>query len=234
MKIFFKSNKLNKLNFISKKNISSLIILMALIISSSIFSFINPISLAHAGAQKEEHLSFAIRSALSQALVINEPPKPIIAPQYLEWYKAWRARASERLQSKIPNEFVRLELIDSIFYEARRAELEPSLVLGLIQVESNFRKYAMSPVGARGLMQVMPFWVKYIGDGNVDSLFMTQINLRYGCIILRQYLAMEKQNYFLALGRYNGSRGKSPYANAVLGAARSWHAWLSVVPIPQN
>jgi soluble lytic murein transglycosylase-like protein len=187
---------------------------------------------SQAGAQKEEHLAFSVRTALSQALIINEPPKPekFLATEHRAWYQLWRQRVSERLAKKIPNEAYRLELIDMIFYEARRAELEPTLVLGLIQVESNFRKYAISPVGARGFMQVMPFWVKYIGDGNISSLFNTQTNLRYGCVILRQYLAMEKQNHFLALGRYNGSRGKSPYPNAVLGAANSWYEWVKDVP----
>jgi soluble lytic murein transglycosylase-like protein len=95
-------------------------------------------------------------------------------------------------------------------------------VLGLIQVESAYRKYAVSMVGARGYMQVMPFWTKVIGDSNRRALFDMQTNLRYGCSILRMYIDMEGGNLYLALGRYNGSRGKPEYPNAVLAAWKNW------------
>jgi soluble lytic murein transglycosylase-like protein len=95
-------------------------------------------------------------------------------------------------------------------------------VLGLIQVESAFRKFAVSVVGARGYMQIMPFWSRLIGDGDVAKLFHMQTNLRFGCVILRHYLDRENGNLFMALGRYNGSRGKAEYPNAVLGAAAKW------------
>ncbi|MBR6975651.1 MAG: lytic transglycosylase domain-containing protein, partial [Ottowia sp.] len=109
-----------------------------------------------------------------------------------------------------------------VWYESKRAGLETSLVLGLIQVESAFRKYAVSYVGARGYMQIMPFWSRVIGDGDPGKLFHMQTNLRFGCVILRHYLEREHGNMFMALGRYNGSRGKSPYPNAVFAAQRNW------------
>jgi soluble lytic murein transglycosylase-like protein len=100
--------------------------------------------------------------------------------------------------------------------------LDAALVLGLVQVESNFRKFAISSVGARGYMQVMPFWTRLLGDGDASKLFHMQTNLRFGCVILRHYLDREKGDLFLALGRYNGSRGKAEYPNAVLGAKKKW------------
>ena len=105
----------------------------------------------------------------------------------------------------------------TVHYEAKRAGLDPQLVLGLIQVESAFRKYAVSPVGARGYMQVMPFWIGVIG-GKEDNLFHMRTNLRYGCVILRHYLDVEKGDLYRALGRYNGSVGRPQYPNTVLAA----------------
>ena len=95
-------------------------------------------------------------------------------------------------------------------------------MLGLIQVESGFRKYAISPAGARGYMQVMPFWVRLIGDGDERRLFHLQTNLRYGCAILRHYLERERGDLFLALGRYNGNRGRAEYPQAVFAAREQW------------
>ena len=127
-----------------------------------------------------------------------------------------------RLQSRMPDAMVRSEFLQTVWYESRRAGLEPALVLGLIQVESGFRKYAISGAGARGYMQVMPFWTRIIGDGQPAKLFQMQTNLRYGCSILRLYLDLEKGDLFLALGRYNGSRGRGEYPNAVRAAWRRW------------
>ena len=112
--------------------------------------------------------------------------------------------------------------MQTIWYESRRAGLDPALVLGLVQVESNFRKFAVSSVGARGYMQIMPFWTRVLGDGDAGKLFHMQTNLRFGCVILRHYLDREKGDLFLALGRYNGSRGRAPYPDAVFGAKKSW------------
>jgi soluble lytic murein transglycosylase-like protein len=107
-----------------------------------------------------------------------------------------------------------------VHYEATRAGLDPQLVLGLIEVESSFNKYAVSNSGARGYMQVMPFWVKEIGTKG-QNLFHLRVNLRYGCAILRHYLDMENGNLFRALGRYNGTLGKSGYPNLVRAAWRN-------------
>ena len=129
---------------------------------------------------------------------------------------------SPRLEKRIPDREYRLDLLRSVHYEATRAGLDPQLVLGLIQVESGFRKYAVSSAGARGYMQVMPFWVKVIGQPD-DSLFDMRTNLRYGCTILRHYLDIEKGDLYRALGRYNGSLGRPEYPNLVRGAwERHW------------
>ncbi|MGI9133191.1 MAG: lytic transglycosylase domain-containing protein, partial [Rhodoferax sp.] len=137
-------------------------------------------------------------------------------------YLRWMGAMSQRLQKNKPDWETRKEFLQSVCYESRRAGLEPALVLGLIQVESNFRKFAVSSAGARGYMQVMPFWTRMLGDGDAGTLFHMQTNLRFGCVILRHYLEREQGDLFLALGRYNGSRGQAPYPNAVLGARRRW------------
>ncbi|QNM99008.1 lytic transglycosylase domain-containing protein [Chitinimonas koreensis] len=138
--------------------------------------------------------------------------------------QAWLAEMSGRLKKKIPDDFMREKLLTAIHYEATRAGLDPQMVLGLIQVESGFRKYAISSVGARGLMQVMPFWVRSIGT-NEHNLFDMYTNLRFGCTILRHYLDIEKGDLYRALGRYNGSLGKPEYPNLVLGAWKANWDW---------
>jgi soluble lytic murein transglycosylase-like protein len=120
------------------------------------------------------------------------------------------------------SDFARKDLLETVYFEATRAGLEPALVLGLMQVESNFRAFAISSADARGLMQVMPFWSKLVGDGNLSRLFDAHINVRYGCSIYRHYLNIEKGNHYRALGRYNGSLGKPDYPNAVLAAWKQW------------
>ena len=129
---------------------------------------------------------------------------------------------SERLKRRKSELHTRVEFLETLWYESKRKGLEPALVLGLIQVESAFRKYAISRVGARGYMQVMPFWARLIGDGDAAKLFHMQTNLRFGCVILRHYLDIERGDLFLALGRYNGSRGRSEYPGAVFAARRQW------------
>ncbi|CAG9176666.1 lytic transglycosylase domain-containing protein [Cupriavidus respiraculi] len=178
---------------------------------------------AWAGAQKEEDLADSVRGALAAAIADHRPVRPAFAAngERLAYVK-WLDEMSRRLESRIPEPQVRVELLETAYYEARRAGLEPALVLGLIQVESNFRKYAISSAGARGLMQVMPFWSRTIGDGDARKLFHLQSNLRYGCTILRHYLDRENGDLYLALGRYNGSRGRAEYPNAVLGAWKRW------------
>lgn len=173
-----------------------------------------------AGNQKEEALADGVRLALSNAIHDARPPKPVAADK--QQFEIWHAAMSERLKRKLPDELTRREFLETAWYEARRAGLDPSLVLGLIQVESAYRKYAVSIVGARGYMQVMPFWTNVIGDRDRSKLFNMQTNLRYGCSILRMYIDMEQGNLYLALGRYNGSRGRPEYPNAVLAA---WNKW---------
>jgi len=178
---------------------------------------------AQAGAQIEEPLADAVRTALSAAIANNAPPVPEFANTEARLhYLRWLGAMSERLKKKKHEWQVRREFLQTVWYESKRAGLDVSLVLGLIQVESNFRKFAVSSVGARGYMQVMPFWTRVIGDGDAGKLFHMQTNLRFGCVILRHYLERERGDLFMALGRYNGSRGKAPYPDAVLAARRQW------------
>jgi soluble lytic murein transglycosylase-like protein len=178
---------------------------------------------AHAGNQAEEQLSDSVRTALSQAVQQSGPPVPVLpTSQDKQEFNAWLITASHRLRQWMSHPDDRQEFLHTLWYEARRAGLSLSLVLGLIEVESAFRKYAISSAGARGLMQVMPFWTRSIGDGNESTLFHTQTQLRYGCVILRYMLERENGNLFLALGRYNGSRGQAAYPNAVLAAQKKW------------
>ncbi|MBC7436381.1 MAG: lytic transglycosylase domain-containing protein [Bdellovibrionales bacterium] len=178
---------------------------------------------ARAGGQLEEPLVDSVRSALSSAIANSAPPVPEFTDTESRLaYLRWLGAMSERLKKKKSDFQVRKEFLQTVWYESRRAGVDKGLVLGLIQVESNFRKYAVSPVGARGYMQVMPFWTRVIGDGDASKLFHMQTNLRFGCVILRHYLDRERGDLFMTLGRYNGSRGKAPYPDAVLGAARLW------------
>ena len=178
---------------------------------------------ALAGAQAEEPLADAVRSALSAAIDSAAPPRPHFEQtdermRYLRWLSAM----SQKLHRRKSEDRTRDEFLQTLWYEATRAGLEPDLVLGLVQVESGFRKYAISSAGARGYMQVMPFWARVIGNGDAARLFHMQTNLRFGCVILRHYLDLERGDLFMALGRYNGSRGRAEYPNAVLAARRQW------------
>jgi soluble lytic murein transglycosylase-like protein len=175
----------------------------------------------HAGAQMYEPMSASVRAALNKA--IADHAAPYVAFEDEVQARSWLAVMSARLAKRMPDRVAREEFLVTVHYEAKRAGLDPQLVLGLIQVESAFRKYAVSTAGARGYMQVMPFWVKVIGSGE-DNLFHLRTNLRYGCVILRHYLDMEKGDLFRALGRYNGSLGRAEYPNSVLQA---WHGtWI--------
>ena len=131
---------------------------------------------------------------------------------------------SQRLQRRMPDRNGRMQFLKTVHYEATRAGLDPQLVLGLIQVESGFRKYAVSSAGARGYMQVMPFWIGLIGKPD-NNLFHLRINLRYGCTILRHYLDIEKGDTYRALGRYNGSLGQAAYPNMVRAAWEKQWGW---------
>lgn len=176
-----------------------------------------------AGAQVEEPLMDSVRTALSSAIANHAPPVPEFPDTESRLrYLRWLGGMSERLAKKKSDWNTRKEFLQTVWYEAKRSGLEVSLVLGLIQVESNFRKFAVSSVGARGYMQVMPFWTRVLGDGDAGKLFHLQTNLRFGCVILRHYLDRERGDVFMALGRYNGSRGRAPYPQAVLRAQKAW------------
>ncbi len=186
---------------------------------------------AHAGAQLYEPLTASVRTALSASIGDDRPPRvqfPDIRQRlaYLEWL----GEMSERMKKRTPDYQTRREMLETIYYEAKRAGLDPGLMLGLIQVESGFRKYAISSAGARGLTQVMPFWAGLIGDGDPKKLFNMQVNIRYGCVVFRHYLDTERGDYFRALGRYNGSLGRPEYPNMVLGAWKRWEYAPELAP----
>lgn len=178
--------------------------------------------LAYAG-QLEEPLTHSMVTALSAAIGDRAAPKLEFdeISEHIAHLK-WLGEMSKRLESRIPNYDWRIELLETVRYESRRAGIETALVLGLIQTESAFKQYAVSSAGALGYMQIMPFWTRLIGDGDVGKLFHMQTNLRYGCVILRHYMDIEKGDMFLALGRYNGSRGQSKYPDTVYRFRENW------------
>jgi soluble lytic murein transglycosylase-like protein len=169
---------------------------------------------ALAGAQKYEPLSASVQASLSKAISDRAADSRFLETPAA---RAWIDEMSRRLARKVPDQEYREDLLGSVYYEASRAGLEPDLVMGLMEVESGFRKYAVSSAGARGFMQVMPFWVDLIGTPE-HNLFHLRTNLKYGCTILRHYLDIEKGDLFRALGRYNGSLGRAEYPNLVLAA----------------
>jgi len=172
---------------------------------------------AFAGAQMYEPLSASVKAAMSRA-VADRSVTQLRFSDPTDGYR-WLLEMSQRLAPRIPDAAFRVELLKAVHYEATRAGLDPQLVLGIIDVESGFKKYAVSTAGARGLMQVMPFWVDLIGDRD-HNLFHLRTNLRYGCTILRHYLDIENGDLFRALGRYNGSLGRAEYPRMVLAAWR--------------
>ncbi len=174
-------------------------------------------SLSYAGNQKEEPLSNSVKAMMQKSISDLAAPKLMFASD--QDGQVWLQEMSSRLERRIPDKAYREDFLRSVHYEATRAGLDPQLVLGLIQVESGFKKYAFSSVGARGYMQVMPFWVKSIGNPE-HNLFHLRLNLRYGCTILRHYLDIEHGDLYRALGRYNGSLGKPQYPTLVVGAWR--------------
>lgn len=181
--------------------------------------------LVQAGAQQYEPLAASVQAALHSAVADMASPEPKFPS--IEEKVNWLSEMSGRLAKRMPDRVARIEFLKTVYYESQRAGLDPQLVLGLIQVESGFRKYAVSGAGARGYMQVMPFWVKLIGDKDQD-LFHMRTNLRFGCTILRHYLDIEKGDLYRALGRYNGSLGKPEYPNMVRAAWEKQWGW----PVP--
>ncbi|MBI5921744.1 MAG: transglycosylase SLT domain-containing protein [Betaproteobacteria bacterium] len=178
---------------------------------------------ALAGNQRYEPLAASVQAALQAAVSDRASPDPEF-PSIMEKID-WLTEMSRRLEKRMPDRSARIEFLKTVYYEAKRAGLDPQLVLGLIQVESGFKKYAVSQAGARGYMQVMPFWIKLIGQKD-NNLFHLRINLRYGCTILRHYLDIEKGDLYRALGRYNGSLGQADYPNQVRTAWEKQWSWL--------
>jgi soluble lytic murein transglycosylase-like protein len=172
---------------------------------------------AQAGAQIYEPLAASMRAGL-QASIADTPASRHAFSNSMDAVN-WLTEMAQRTEKRVPYIRTRLDLLRTVHYEASRAGLDPQLVLAVINVESNFRKFAVSSAGARGYMQVMPFWVGLIGKKG-DNLFNLRTNLRYGCVILRHYLDIEGGNLSRALGRYNGSLGKPDYPNMVLQAMR--------------
>ncbi|CAH1200477.1 SLT domain [Candidatus Nitrotoga sp. BS] len=187
-------------------------IMLALLATGLLFS-----QATQGGTQTYQPLSASVQISLNHAVSDQAPLKLTFATQ--QEFDTWLNDTSPRLEKRIPDAGYRADFLKTVYYEATRAGLDPQLVLGLIQVESGFKKYAVSSVGARGYMQVMPFWLKLIGQRE-GNLFHLRTNLRYGCVILRHYLDIEKGDLFRALGRYNGSLGKPNYPNLVNAA---WH-----------
>ncbi len=137
--------------------------------------------------------------------------------------EVWLTDMSNRLTRQVPDPKERLDILKRVHYEASRVDLAPELVLAVIDVESNFDRFAISRVGAQGLMQIMPFWLKEIGRPD-DNLFHLNTNLRMGCTILRYYLDVERQDLVRGLGRYNGSLGRRSYADKVIERLRTkWY-----------
>ena len=181
----------------------SLLVLTASILLGMSASFANETALTNKSSSNEE-----LRLLLQQAIKDSE--------SFNDRFDAevWLTDMSNRLKKKIKQPEKRLTLLRQIHHESSRAGLHPELVLAVIDVESNFDRFAISSAGAQGLMQVMPFWLKEIGKPR-DSLFNIRTNLRMGCTILKYYLKKEKGDLTRALARYNGSLGRYKYPNKV-------------------
>jgi soluble lytic murein transglycosylase-like protein len=190
---------------------------------------------ASAGSQREEQLADSVRVAMSAAVADLPPPTPYLPTAKDQTaYQQWLAHTQVQLERKLKDKKgqwrlpelgspeLQLAFLQTVWYESRRAAVEPALVMGLMEVESGFRKFAISSAGARGVMQVMPFWTRQLGAADAAVLFQWQANMRFGCVILRHYLALEKGDLHMALGRYNGSRGQLAYPQAVLAAQQRW------------
>jgi soluble lytic murein transglycosylase-like protein len=182
---------------------------------------------ARAGAQVEERLAPSVVSGLARSIADNPVPRGYVERESI---RQWLADMSRRLATRLPDEAARTEFLATVHYEATRAGLDPQLVLGVIQHESNFRKYAVSSADARGFMQVMPFWVRLIGSPD-QNLFQLRTNLRYGCTILRHYLDIENGDVYRALGRYNGSLGQPDYPMAVMAAMKRYQPDAPVLAV---
>ena len=190
-------------------------------------------ALVQAGPQREEPLADSVRTALSAAIEVSGPPPHLMhvdtasQQRYVQWLARTQVKLAQRLKKSGPSHELnspelQREFLQTVWYESQRAGLPVELVLGLIQVESGFRKFAISSAGARGYTQVMPFWTRLLSNCDAAVLLQTQANLRFGCVILRHFLNVEDGDLHMALGRYNGSRGQMQYPHAVLAAQRQW------------
>jgi soluble lytic murein transglycosylase-like protein len=177
---------------------------------------------AWSGAQMYEPLSASVKSQLSKAVADTAVKSAAFAES--PGVQAWLTEMSRRLERRIPDAEYRQDFLNTVHYESIRAGLDPEMVLGLIEVESGFRKYAVSSATAQGYMQIMPFWIKVIGKPE-HNLFHLRTNLRYGVTILRHYIDIERGDLFRALGRYNGSLGKPEYPSAVYAAWRKKYTY---------
>lgn len=188
---------------------------------------------AHGAKRQYEAMSDSVRSSLRTRLgEISEgsDPPPIFTSDGdggAAWLTAMSARMARLTASESPfqDDASRRRFLAELHYEASRAGLNPQLMLAVAEVESSFRKYAVSRSGARGLMQIMPFWTREIGDGDPRRLFETRANLRYGAVILRHYLDLEDGDLVRALARYNGSAGSLKYPRRVLRALQKNWQW---------
>ena len=169
-------------------------------------------TLLAAAAEPDPELREVLRAAANES------------PSFTDRFHAevWLTDMSRRLARQVRDPEERIEILTLVHMEASRVELPPELILAVIDVESNFDRYAISVAGARGLMQIMPFWKEEIGRPG-DNLLHTDTNLRYGCTILKYYYDKEKGDLMRALGRYNGSLGKRKYPNKVFDKlSRKW------------
>lgn len=189
-------------------------------LQSVLFAMLLPVCApAFAGGQQYEVLSASVKSVMAAQINSDASEDFISGVDEIKWValQAERLRKREQLRKHFGSAQQAQTFLEMVYYEASRAGLDPELVLAVIDVESKFNRYAVSVVGARGLMQVMPFWTSAINDGS-DDLFPVRTNLRYGCTILRHYLDLEHGNLFYALGRYNGSRGVATYPDLIMAA----------------
>ena len=195
-------------NYARLQTVSGYIVTKGKLLARAVALF-TMLSLFSLGANAQQQPDPELRDLLKQT--VND------ASSFADRFDAevWLVDMSRRLSRYVDNHEQRLQLLKMVHAEARRAGLEPELVLSVIHVESAFDRFAISYVGAQGLMQVMPFWKNEIGRPE-DNLTNMATNLRYGCTILKHYIDKEKGNLIRALGRYNGSLGKTKYPEKVL------------------
>lgn len=188
-------------------------------------------NVAYAVTQVPEAIVSDVQTSL-QDDVLN-PIRPHLVFNSPDRADAWLRDMSHRLNKWVKDDYLKTGYLTIIQYEATRANLDPQIILSLITVESRFNNFAVSPMGAMGLMQIMPFWQIMIGASE-QNLFNVQTNLRYGCSILRYYLQKENGNMERALARYNGSIGKTWYPELVMQAYYSYWQPYPVVTIKDN